>query len=293
MTHSVHTLIAGNGQSLHYQSWRPDGPLRAVMLVVHGAAEHGGRYADFASQVNSQGFAVTTVDLPGHGKSYGKQCCVRDIDEYLRAVELAHDYAEQDFTVGGRSNTSNDPEAVVPVPFFLVGHSMGGLVASLYLQRHQTRFQGAVFSGAAVLADPEPGWMQVAIMRVLAKIAPSMGALQLDAAGVSRDAEVVSRYVNDPLVYTGKLTASMLVAMFTGMKRTHEGLPGITLPALVMHGEADTLVTPDASRILFERIGSTDKTLKLFPGLYHEIFNEPERVDVVNDVIAWVEARLR
>ncbi len=262
------------------------------MLVIHGAAEHGGRYAAFAAQLNEQGFAVATVDLPGHGESYGKPCCVRNMDDYLSAVEIAHDFAEEEFSRRNAPSPADISTGSESVPFFLVGHSMGGLVASLYVRIHQARFNGVVFSGAAVLADPEPGKVQVAFMRMIAKLAPSMGVLQLDAAGESRDAEVVSRYVNDPLVYSGKLTAGMMVAMFSGMQRSFEVQPGITLPALIMHGEDDPLVTPRASRLLMERLGSEDKTLKLFPGLFHEIFNEPERVEVVEDVITWAQARL-
>ena len=169
---------------------------------------------------------------------------------------------------------------------------MGGLVASLYLQQHQARFSGAVFSGAALVTNPEPGKVQVAILRLLARLFPSLGMLQLDAGGVSRDPAVVSNYVNDPLVYTGKLTASLLVAMFAGMKRSYEGMPRISLPVLILHGEADRLVTPRASKVLQERVGSRDKTLRLYPGLFHEIFNEPERVAIVDELIAWAEKRL-
>ena len=247
------------------------------MLVIHGAAEHGGRYKDFAAQLARDGFAVATVDLPGHGKSPGKRCCVNHFDDYVSAVNSAHEQARRDF-----------PDT----PFFLVGHSMGGLVASLYVHRYEADFIGAIFSGAALIAEPVPSGFQVGLLQTLARFFPSSGILKLDANAVSRDPEVVTTYVNDPLVYSGKLTASMLVAMFAAMARAREGLPHISLPVLIMHGEADRLVPPKASRLLAEEIGSKDKTLRLYPTLFHEIFNEPEREEIVAELIDWAAARL-
>ncbi|MFK8030907.1 MAG: lysophospholipase [Gammaproteobacteria bacterium] len=293
LQHTVQTLEVSGGVSVHYQSWRPDEAqaLRGVILLVHGAAEHGGRYEAFAAQCARSGFAVATVDLPGHGKSSGERCCVSSFDEYLRAVSLARKTAEEEFCSVTARNEHAPPESLDHTPFFLVGHSMGGLISALYIQ-DDTRFAGVVFSGAALAVEPQPPKLQLKLVRALARWFPALGVLKLDASGVSRDSEVVERYVNDPLVYTGKLPASLLVAMFAAMDRAVAGLGDVSTPVLVLHGDADKVVPPVASTLLHDRVGSQDKTLRLYPGLYHEIFNEPEREQVISDVINWVELHL-
>ncbi len=266
--------------------------MRGVVLVVHGLAEHGGRYAEFAEQLNRHGFAVATVDLPGHGRSMGKRCCVAHLDQYLHAVEIAHQATEDEFSARESSENSDGALSSANRPFFLLGHSMGGLIASLYIQKHEARFAGVVFSGAALMSDPVPPAAQVLFMQMLAKVLPAAGVLKIEAEGVSRDPSVVEKYVNDPLVFTGKLPVSVLVAMVKGMKRSVKGLGDVTVPALIMHGEADRVVPVEASRLLMSKIGSKDKELRVFPQMFHEIFNEPERVEIVDQVIDWMQKRL-
>ncbi len=292
MNHTVQTLELSGSDTLRYQSWHPEKSLRGVMLVVHGFAEHGGRYEEFAAQLNRRGFAVATIDLPGHGKSTGARCCVTHFDQFLRAVEVGHEAAEREFRAQDNVSEGEARRVSGNVPFFLLGHSMGGLIASLYAQRHGSRFAGALFSGSAMLSEPAPPKLQVAMVKLVARLFPAAGLLKLDARGVSRDPAVVEKYLNDPLVYTGKIPACLLVAMFAAMDQSVSGLGDISLPVLIMHGEADTIVSPKASHLLMDKIGSNDKELRLFPGLFHEIFNEPEREEVIDEAIQWAEARL-
>jgi alpha-beta hydrolase superfamily lysophospholipase len=129
------------------------------------------------------------------------------------------------------------------------------------------------------------------LIRCLSVLAPRAGALQLDAAGVSRDPAVVADYVSDPLVNHGKMTARMVAELFSGMHRIQAEAGAITLPMLLLHGGADAMAAPEGSRYLYDHIGSVDKTLEIYPGLFHEIFNEPEHEAVFADMLAWCDQR--
>jgi len=277
MSHSEGTFEGAGGRSIFYQYWRPESEPRAVLLVAHGAAEHSGRYAGFAAYFVSRGFAVAALDHPGHGRSEGARCRIDRFDDYLATLRLFHLRVAADFS---------------PAPVFLVGHSMGGLISANYLLQHQGELAGCVLSGPAIKTALEPGALQLLLLRILSALAPGAGALQLDAGGVSRDPAVVEAYVNDPLVYHGKLPARLVTELFAGMRRVQQRAAEITLPLLLLHGEADSLTDPEGSRFLAVRAGSADKTLTIYPGLYHEIFNEPERETVLADVLAFCERRL-
>jgi alpha-beta hydrolase superfamily lysophospholipase len=169
---------------------------------------------------------------------------------------------------------------------------MGGLITSNYLLHHQKEFLGGILSGPAIKTDLQPGPVQMQLLRLLALLVPRLGMLKLNADGISRDPEVVRKYIEDPLVFHGKMTARMLRELFAGMSKIQAGAARITLPLLLLHGGADVMTAPEGSRFLYEHIGSSDKTLKIYPGLYHEILNEPERAEVLAHMLEWIETRL-
>ena len=177
------------------------------------------------------------------------------------------------------------------VPKILLGHSMGGLISSLYLLRQQQDFIGCILSGPAIKTDIEPGILQMYLIRFLSSVLPTAGVLQLDANGVSRDPAEVAKYVNDPLVFHGKMSARKVFELFKAMHHIQANAEKITLPMLLLHGGDDAMAAAEGSRFLYSRISSTDKTLKIYPGLYHEIFNEPEKEEVFADLLAWCNER--
>jgi len=260
---------------LFVQSWLPDQPANAALLLVHGFGEHSSRYAHVAAHFVDNNYAVYALDHDGHGNSPGTPGFVERFSRYTDGV----------------ASLLKLIRAQQPgVPVFLVGHSMGGLISASFLLEHQQEFAGCVLSGPALASDVgPPGWL-LAVNRVLAKVLPKLGMLQLDATAVSRDPEVVAAYLADPLIFKGKITSRLINEMFRTMQQVTDGAPGIRLPMLIMHGEADALVSPSGSRQLYELLGSTDKTLKIYPDLYHEIFNEPEQQQVLDDMLAWLEA---
>ncbi len=275
--HAEGKFSGARGLSIYYQYWIPQLTPKALLLLVHGAGEHSARYRRLAGFFNERGYAVVALDHPGHGKSEGRYGHIDRLEDLVTTLGIFKDRVKADFP---------------GLPQILVGHSMGGLISGLYLLENQQAFAGCVLSGPAVKTDIKPPYLQLLLIRCLSVVAPYAGALQLDAAGVSRDPQVVADYLSDPLVNHGKMTVRMVAELFKGMHRIQADAGAITLPLLLLHGEADAMAAPEGSRFLYEHVGSVDKTLKIYPGLYHEIFNEPEHPAVFAEVLAWCERRL-
>ena len=277
MKHSDDRFTGVGGHSIYYQCWEPEAHPSAVLLVAHGAGEHSARYLPLAEFFTGSNYAVAAMDHCGHGYSEGRPGFVDAFGDYLADFGIFHQRVVARFQ---------------RVPIFLLGHSMGGLIATNYLLQHQGEFAGAITSGAAIKTDLEPGPVQMALLKLLAVLAPRLGMLKLDASGVSRDPGVVQDYVADPLVYHGKMSARMLRELFVGMNTIQLQAAAITLPMLILHGGADAMTAPEGSRYLHQHISASDKTLSIYPGLFHEIFNEPERVEILTQVLDWCETHL-
>jgi len=271
-----HSIARGTSR-LFRQTWLPDTDARAAVLLVHGLGEHSSRYEHVAEHLTGRGFAVYTLDHYGHGKSDGRMGYVERFSVYLDGVSA----------LLGRMQTEQ-PQ----LPLFLVGHSMGGLIAAGFLLEHQAAFQACVLSGPAIKSEQAPPAVVIALIRLISALAPTVPLIQLDATGVSRDQNVVDEYVNDPLVHHGKLSARLISEMAGAMKTTLASASEIKLPIIFMHGEADILTAPSGSEEMFKKVSSPDKTLKIYPGLFHEIFNEPEKETVLADMSSWLEAHL-
>lgn len=271
-------LGAGIGQ-IFWQGWVPEDPraVSGVVVVAHGAAEHSGRYAHVGERFADAGYATYALDHRGHGRSEGVRANIgrmsevlADLDQLVRQSARDHD----------------------GVPVFLLGHSMGGLIALDYVTDPGFTFPlaGLILSGPAV--ESEVGSpVQRAAAKVLSAVAPNLGVLALDASAVSKDPAVVAAYDADPLVYRKKLRARTGAEMLDAMSRVKARLSDIAIPVLVMHGTEDRLTAPAGSRAVAEGVGTTDITLKLYEGLYHEIFNEPEQDSVFGDVLTWLKVR--
>lgn len=260
--------------SLYCQSWTPESTAKAVIILVHGYDEHSGRYGYFAEHCVKQGFAVQTLDHWGHGKSAGTNGFISDFSVY-------HD--------GLDALIGHLPTEQKTLPLILVGHSLGGLIGATYLLKNPSRFTAAVLSGPAIKATEEPSAVMKGISKILSKLAPKMGVLALDANGVSRDPKVVADYLADPLVSGTKISARLAAEMMTNMELVQSQAIKITLPILLLHGEKDRLTAPEGSTFLYEHVASKEKDLKIYPDLFHEIFNEPEKDAVLTDMTDWIE----
>ena len=273
MTHQEGTFTGPHDSKIYCQAWLPDTDPKAVILFVHGLAEHSGRYMNLVNHFVPLGYAVYGFDHLGHGKSDGPRVYVERFQDFTDTIKTYYDMI-QAWQPGK--------------PVYLIGHSMGGLISAVYLLDHQKDFAGAVLSGASVKIPKHISSATISIGKIFSKILPKFGLIQLEADGVSRDPAVVQAYVNDPLVCTGKVTARLAGELLGATRRIMSEAEKIVLPILILHGGADKLVESDASRWFHDRIRSTDKTLKIYPGLYHEVFNEPEHRNVLRDVEGWL-----
>lgn len=275
-THSGH-FTGSRGRRIFTRVWRPDTQPRGVVILVHGLGEHSGRYEDLAACFAQRGWAVAALDHNGHGKSGGEPGFMRDIDDFVDDVHTLRQRTQAEFP---------------STPLFLLGHSLGGLIASLYLVKRQEGLSGAVLSGALIRTPDHPGRIQRGLISLLAGIYPRLGLVKLDAAGISHDEQVVRAYEEDPLVFHGRMAVGQLREMFAATDRIAREADAITLPMLILHGELDPMTDAEGSRLLHDLISSADKSLTIYPGLYHEIFNEPAKASIYDDVLHWCEQRL-
>ena len=273
MKHKEGKFKGLNNFDLYYQCWLPEKSPRAVLLVAHGLAEHSGRYKNLVDYFVPKGYAVYAFDYRGHGKSEGTRSYVDRFSDYLADLETFFDIVRKE---------NKDAQ------IFLVGHSLGATIATAYAVEHQKELDGLIVSGASLVASTSVSPALLFMAGLVSALAPKMGVTVLDASAISRDEAVVDAYVNDPLVYRDKLPARMGAELAKMWKQLPEKMPEIKLPILIMHGSADRLADPRGSKLLYEQAGSEDKTLKIYDGFYHEIFNEPEHREVMADMESWL-----
>ena len=262
---------------IYYQAWLPEAKVKAVLLIIHGLGEHCGRYMNVVNHFVPLGYAVYGFDHIGHGKSEGMREVVERFEDYTGTLRV---YCEmvKNWQAGK--------------PLFLLGHSMGGLITSCYLLDHQIDFRGAVISAPLVKASGNISQVTIFMGKILSALAPKMGLLPVDAKSISRDLEVVKAYVSDPLVFHGKTPARLAAELLKAMQRVTSEADKITLPFFVLQGSADKLVDPAGAKMLYDMASSKDKSIRVYEGYYHELFNEPDRDRVLKDVETWLAAHI-
>jgi len=249
-----------------------------VVVISHGYAEHGGRYANLAHDFVAAGYAVCALDHHGHGLSEGKPVSIRRFDDYVDDLAA---YVE-------------DVRTRYPAPVFVLGHSMGGLIALRYVTRDHPQINGLIVSATAAVRPDDVSGLVVAVGRFLSKVAPDAAVVSLPLGKISHDEAVVKAYYDDPLVHARKMRARLGAEILDTIDKVEAGLPNVDTPILILHGGDDAISAPAASRLVHGKVGSSDKTLKVYEGLWHEIFNEPEpeRSKVIKDVTDWIDQHL-
>jgi alpha-beta hydrolase superfamily lysophospholipase len=245
------------GLKIFLRSWRPETKVRGVVAIVHGFNSHSGQYAWVAEQFVARGLAVYALDLRGRGKSDGERFYVQKFDDYVT-----------DVTTFVKLAKSREPG----LPVFLLGHSAGGVVSCLYTLEHQTEIAGLICESFAHQV-PAPDFA-LAVLKGLSHVAPHAHVLALKNEDFSRDPKVVEAMNNDPLIAHEVQPTQTVAEMVRADELLKKAFPLITLPVLILHGTLDKATKPSGSQLFYNTAGSTDKTLKLYEGHFHDLLNE-------------------
>ena len=246
-----------------------------MIVLVHGASEHSGRYQHVAQSLTDAGYPVYALDHRGHGRSDGARALIDRLADAVADVDTLVDQAADEHP--GR--------AIV-----MLGHSMGGTLALSYTIRHQDKLAGLILSGPLAALDAAPTPLRL-VGRLLSAVAPALPLIAIDSSQVSRDPAVVRDYIADPLNHHGKLPARTVDELARAIDDFPQAVTTITIPTLVLYGTDDGLAPPSGARMVGERIGAADVTVIPYEGLFHEILNEPERESVLTDIRGWLAER--
>jgi len=271
-------MIEGKGGlKIFVRSWRPEGAAdpRAIVALVHGLKAHSGLYDWPAQQLSARGCAVYALDLRGHGRSEGERLYVDKLADYVddvnRLIALAR---------------SREPG----LPVFLLGHSAGGVVSCIYALDHPGELAGLICESFAHEV-PAPDFV-LAVLKGLSHVAPHAHVFKLPDEAFSRDPAFVQKMKNDPLIDRTNYPAQTVAELVRADERLKREFGSIKLPILVLHGSEDKVTKPHGSQRFVDQSGSTDKTLKLYPGHYHDLLNDLGKERVMADIVEWISTRI-
>ncbi len=272
------TFKTADGLTIYTESALPTGAPKAAVLVVHGYAEHSGRYRHVIDKLVASGYAVYTLDHRGHGKSEGIRAYCDRMDQFVEDLQL---YFER-------------VKAAQPSKkHFLLAHSMGALISLAFTERHQGEIDALVISGAPVLADANVSPALVWVGKVMTRVAPKLPFLTVNQPGIlSSDPEIDQAWESDPLTYKGLMRVRLGVELNNMARDVRDRLAELRLPILIMHGSEDKLVNPSSSQLAYDKVSSSDKTLNLYPKMRHEIMNEIGKEAVLNEIVNWLDRHL-
>ncbi len=264
-----------DGVKLHYLSMAP-AKARGTIILIHGLGEHSARYLDFAQFLNRHGWRVILYDQRGHGRSGGPRMYARSMEQ------LAEDL--HDFVLFVHQTTPKSP-------LFLIAHSFGGQVAINFLAQNGLKIDGAVFSAPNVRVAIHVPVLKRAVSKLLTAILPTMtDNNEINPKYVSRDPAVVKKYNSDPLIQH-RISVQLGIQLLDNVERIFDKIPRVNTPCLILHGSEDKITSVEGSREMYERIGSRDRKLKVYPGFYHEVLNEIGKEEVYTDIEKWLDKR--
>ncbi len=270
---------AGNTR-LFFQRWRPAGKAknrRTVLVLVHGLAEHSDRYQFPVGYFTPRGFSIYAMDLRGHGGSGGQKGYAESLDQLLEDIRLFLGKVRE--AEGGKK-------------IFLIGHSFGGQLVLNYGVRHPAGLTGMIISSPNIRLKMPLPLIKRLMAPILSRALPRLAlGNELDSTLVSHDPKVVEAYRDDPRVQ--KKITTRLADLMLGNQLEMPSLAGkFRVPCLLMHAGDDRICDPEGTREFFEKIPIHDKTLKIFDGFYHELFNEVDREKVFKTMEGWIEKRI-
>ncbi len=275
MKHTEDNFQGADGVKLYYQVWRPDGTPKAVVQIVHGFAEHGGRYLNVTNELVPRGYVIYADDHRGHGKSEGVQLYVKKFQNFIEDEKKLFDLISE-----------KEPD----LPHFILGHSMGSTISELFAVAYPEKIKGLVLGGVAIQVASIRG-IRKGLVKFLSLVAPKMRMTVDLAPHLSHDPEVVKAYREDPLVYK-RPTMKLASEFANGVAKARKVLGQIKIPTLVQSGSEDKEMLGAAK--FKDLLTMDDKTIKIYDGLYHEVYNEVEkdRKIVLKDLGDWLDNHL-
>ena len=266
--------VKSGDRGIFVRSWSPSGggTPRAIVVLVHGFNSHSGYYIRTGEALAARGFATYALDLRGRGRSDGDRFYIESMSEYVQDVATVVSLAKL-----------RHPG----LPTFLLGHSAGGVVSCLYALEHQNELAGFICESFAFQV-PAPDFA-IAALKGLSHLAPHAHVLKLHNEDFSRDPAVVKAMNDDPLIANETQPTRTVAELARADERLRTEFPSITLPILILHGTADKATKPSGSQTFYDTAGSTDKTIELYQGHYHDLLNDIGREEVLADIVAWLE----
>ena len=277
MQHQEDSFKTRDGIDIFYQVWKPEGTPKGIVQIVHGLAEHAGRYINVVNKLVPEGYIIYGDDHQGHGRSGGLRGYVKSVDEYVQD--------QREFTKLIREKEGKE------LPLFILGHSMGSFISILYMADYPEEFKGIVLSGTGSEVGGGVSRVTILMAKIMSKILPKMTLANELAEGVSRDPAVTEAYNNDPYVLK-KITVKLGGEIFNGFKLAEERIKDIKIPIFIQRGSEDPLIIK--TKELFANVTAEDATLKEYEGLFHEVYNELEedREIVLNELKDWLNNHL-
>jgi len=264
-----------DGLGLHFVQDIPYNP-RGIVVIVHGFAEHLGRYEYLTKVLYDQNYGVYRFDNRGHGKTEGHKGYIKKFDDFLFDTDAIVDMAIEE-------NPS--------VPIYMLGHSMGGLIAAAYGIKYRDKLKGQMLSAAAISANSQVKGLKGQALVAISKIAPKIRIKNPITNTLCKNQDVVNNYLIDPLNLKDATLNLYVEFLVNGVKWLNDSIEQYNCPCLILHGEDDMIVAKEGSENFYKKISSKDKEIILFPGLYHEIMNEKTRDDVIDHIVTWLNQR--
>lgn len=274
--HASFTLTSRDGFPLAGHFWIPPHP-KAMVAVIHGLGEHSGRYARFARAAAAQNIGVVAIDLRGHGASFGERTYVDRFSDYLLDADALMGLARK---------------LAAGLPLFLMGHSMGGAIAMRWVAERQPDLVGLILSSAALKIGNDVSRLLINLAPVISRFAPHLRVKKVEPDLISRDKAEVEAYRKDPLVCHLPTPARTGAELLWAIESNRAAARVQGLPLYLFHGSADLLTDPNGSRELYTLWGCPDKTLRIWPGSRHEALNDLDRDAVMEELFAWVDAKV-
>ncbi|MBE9463269.1 alpha/beta hydrolase [Dyadobacter subterraneus] len=269
-------FINDKGQTIFYRNWINDtGKPKGIVIVVHGLNSHSGYYHNFAAQLVENDYEVYAIDLGGRGESEGERYYISDYNEVIDDIDRLVNIV-----------TCEHPT----LPLFLLGHSAGGVFASVYAALHQAKLKGLICESFA-FDLPVPAFA-LAFIRFLSHIIPHARLVKLKNEDFSRDQSVVDKMNNDPLLANEKQPTRTMQQLLLAGEFLKNKMSEIRLPLLILHGTADKATNPVGSQYFLDHASSNDKQLKLYEGHYHDLLNDKYNGIIVKDILRWLQDRL-